>query len=267
MKDTIIDQADLPRMLEIAEVAARQAGDYLLKKLGTAKVAYQKSPLDDLLDADLEAEHIILTALHEKSPEMGVLSEESGHKGTDRHYWLVDPLDGSANFQHGSPLFAISIALVSNQTTLGGIIYLPTRDEMFTAIQGQGAFLNGTRISVSSIETLSDAIVHVGDFAKDNNALDTHERLEDISRLATRVRRIRMIGTAATDLAYVACGRADMLINYATPPWDIEAGKLLIVEAGGKVSTWQSRRDTTHAMYSNGIIHQMAESLLIPSAS
>lgn len=267
VNDTTIAYADLPGMVEVAEAAARQAGEYLLNKLGTAKVAYQKSPLDDLLDADLEAEHIILTALHEKSPEMGVLSEESGHRGTHRHYWLVDPLDGSANFQHGSPLFAISIALVSNQATLGGIIYLPTRDEMFTAIQGQGAFLNGTRIAVSSIGTLSEAIVHVGDFAKDDNALITHKRLEEVSKLATRVRRIRMIGTAATDLAYVACGRAEMLINHATLPWDIEAGKLLLVEAGGKVSTWQSRRDTTHAIYSNGIIHQMAESLLIPSAS
>lgn len=264
VKDTIIDQADLPGMIEIAEAAARKAGDYLLKKLGTAKVAYQKSPLDDLLDADLEAESLILTKLHEESPEMGILSEESGHEGTDTHYWLVDPLDGSANFQHGSPLFAISIALVSNQTTKGGIIYLPTRDEMFTAIQGQGAFLNGTRISVSSIEALSEAIVHVGDFAKDNDAQMTHKSLEYVSKLATRVRRIRMIGTAATDLAYVACGRADVLINHATHPWDIEAGKLLVVEAGGKASTRRSQRDTTLSIYSNGVIHQITENLLTP---
>lgn len=267
MKDTIIDQADLPGMLEIAEAAARQAGDYLLKKLGSAKIAYQKSPLDDLLDADLEAERLILTRLHEESPEMGVLSEESGRKGTDRQYWLVDPLDGSANFQHGSPLFAISIALVTTQATLGSIIYLPTRDEMFTALQGQGAFLNGTRISVSSIETLNDAIAHVGDFAKDNNVKNTHERLEDISKLATHAQRIRMIGTAATDLAYVACGRADLLVNHATHPWDIEAGKLLVLEAGGKASTWQSHKDATLSIYSNGVIHQSAKNLLMPPES
>ena len=265
MKDTAIDQADLPKWIEIAEAAAHQAGDYLLKKLGTAKVASRKSALDDLLDADLEAEHLILTTLREASPQMGILSEESGQEGTKECYWLVDPLDGSANFQHGSPLFAISIALISQHTTLCGVIYLPTRDEMFIAIQGQGAFLNGTRIRVSSIDVLDQAIVHVGDFARDNHTRETEERLKDLFTLASRVRRIRMIGTAATDLAYVACGRADLLVHHATHSWDIEAGKLLVVEAGGEVSTWQTHLDTTLSIYSNGAIHRMAENLLIPS--
>lgn len=267
VKDILIDQADLPGMVKIAEIAARQAGDYLLKKLGTATVTAHKSPLDDLLDADLEAERLILTRLREESPELGILSEESGHEGSNTCFWLVDPLDGSANFQHGSPLFATSIALVNHRTTYCGVIYLPTRDEMFTAIQGQGAFLNGTRIGVSSISTLEEAIVHVGDFAKDNHIRETQERLKDIFKLATNVRRTRMVGTAATDLAYVACGRADLLLNHATHPWDVEAGKLLIVEAGGKVSTWQAHSDTTLTIYSNGIIHQMAESILLSSGS
>lgn len=262
MKDTIIDQANLPRWLEIAEAVAQQAGDYLLKKLGTATVTSHKSPLDDVLDADLEAEQLILAGLRKASPDMGILSEESGHEGSHDCYWLVDPLDGSTNFQHSSPLFAVSIALINQQTTCCGVIYLPTRNEMFTAMQSQGAFLNGMPIHVSSIDALDEAIVHVGDFAKDHYTGETQERLQDIFMLSTRVRRIRMIGTAATDLAYVACGRADLLVNHAVHPWDIEAGKLLVLEAGGKASTWQSHTNTPLSLYSNGVIHHMAKSLL-----
>jgi myo-inositol-1(or 4)-monophosphatase len=99
-------------------------------------------------------------------------------------------------------------------------MYLPARDEMFTAIENQGAFLNGSRISVSSISAISEAIVHIGDFAKGNDSKAIHERVKDISPLAAKALRIRMIGTAATDLAFVACGRADALVNHATTPWD-----------------------------------------------
>jgi myo-inositol-1(or 4)-monophosphatase len=263
MKETPIAQSDLPRMMEIAETAIRRAGAYLVQKPGSATVEYQKSPFDDLLDVDLEAERIILTILREESPHLGILSEESGHKRTHNQYWIVDPLDGSANFQHGSPLFAISIALVTNGATTGGMIYLPTRDEMFVAMQDQGAYLNGTRIKVSTVATMSEAIAHVGDFRKNNDAQTIPERLKDASILAKQVRRIRMIGTAATDLAYVACGRAEILINYARHPWDIEAGKLLLLEAGGKVTTQRRHNDTTLAIYSNRSIHQSVVDLLI----
>ncbi len=260
MKETITVERDLSRIIQIAEAAARQAGAYLLEKLGSAKVEYQKSLRDDLLDADLEAERLILTKLREESPDMGILSEEAGHEGNHDHYWIVDPLDGSANFQHGSPLFAVAIALVINRTTRGGIIYLPTRDEMFMAIQGQGAYVNGIRISVSEIATLGEAIVHVGDFAKEGHPKIIQKRLKDVSRLT----RIRMIGTAATDLAYVACGRADLLVNHAKHAWDIEAGKLLVLEAGGKVTTKKYTDGHTLSIYSNRAIHQAAEDLLSP---
>src|SRR5579885_1420429 len=157
---------DIPAIVKIAEGAAREAGAYLLQKLGAAKVEHRKSLRDDVLDADLQAEQLIVTRLRKELPHIGMLSEESGQEGEYDHYWIVDPLDGSANFQHGSPLFAIAIALVLNRVPQASIVYLPAQNEMFTAIQHQGAFLNGKRVHVSSTSTIEQAIIHVGDFSK-----------------------------------------------------------------------------------------------------
>jgi myo-inositol-1(or 4)-monophosphatase len=256
-----IHLSDLSTILKVGETAARNAGIYLYQKLGTAQIASQKALHDDLLDVDLEAEQIILTYLHQETPQLEIVSEETAPKEKYTNYWIVDPLDGSANFQHGNPFFAIAIALVLNQTTVGSIIYLPLPNEMFTAILGQGAFLNGKHIHVSRTNTLDGAILHLGDFAKGNNQQTTHKRINDTLALTASVYRVRMIGTAATDLAYLACGRADLLVNHAASPWDIEAGKLLILEAGGKASTKKRENRTIH-IYSNGNIHQEAENLL-----
>jgi myo-inositol-1(or 4)-monophosphatase len=256
--------ADIPKLLETAEAAAYEAGNYLIKKLGQAKIKDQKSSRDDLLDADLEAENIILTWLRKDTPDVGILSEEAGLEGSQETYWITDPLDGSANFQHGSPTFAIAIALVIEQVTRGSVIYLPTRNEMFTAIQNQGAYLNKESINVSTITHLEEAITHVGDIMKEGDPNITEARIEDVSKLLMHARRIRMIGTAATDLAYVACGRADILVNHATDPWDIEAGKLLVIEAGGKATTKQHHINGILSIYSNGIIHSEVEHLLFP---
>ena len=261
MKEARIDPADLPRVREIAQATARLAGDYLLQKLGSAHVTSQKSLRDDLLDVDIEAEHLILTTLQEQTPHFGILSEEAGQKGNTDHYWIIDPLDGSANFQHGNPLFAVSIAFVTQQAARVGIIYLPTANEMFVASQDQGAYLNGKSIHVSAITVLDEAIVHIGDFTKGDNAEIIPERLKELSKLAMHTRRVQMIGTVATDLAYVACGRADILINHADHSWDIEAGKLLLQEAGGKATSKLYHDDASLAIYSNGILHQTAEYL------
>jgi myo-inositol-1(or 4)-monophosphatase len=253
---------NLPETLKIAKAAVYKAGNYLVQNLGQAQVANQKSSRDDLLDADLEAENIILTILRKETPELGILSEEAGFEGNRSQYWIIDPLDGSANFQHGNPTFAIAIALVVEQTTTGSIIYLPTNDEMFVAIHNQGAYLNKTPISVSKTTRLDNAIVHVGDIMKEGNPKLTQDRIEDLSKLLMQSKRVRMIGTAAADLAYVACGRADLLVNHSSNPWDIEAGKLLLLEAGGKVITKLSKNNEGLSIYSNKFLHQEVENLL-----
>ncbi len=261
MQEIITDSA-VPQLLKQAEEAAYATGAYLLQKLSSPKVIAQKSARDDLLDADLEAERLLLTHLRKVVPSLGILSEEAGREGIENHYWIVDPLDGSANFQHGSPLFAIAIALVIQQITLGSLIYVPAANELFTAIQGQGAYLNGTRIHVSNTTTLEAAIVHIGDITKENNPQILQEGLQEISQLSHHARRIRMLGSAAIDLAYIACGRADALLNHARSPWDIEAGKLLLLEAGGKATTKPSQKHAPLHIYSNGIIHQAVDELL-----
>lgn len=250
-------------LLDIAEVAAREAGEFLKGKLGKVHIEYQKSSRDDLLDVDLAAEKIILDKFRAETPDIGILSEEAGHEGDAEQYWIVDPLDGSANFQHGNPSFAIAIALMMKDESIGAVIYLPMWNEMYKAIQGQGAYLNSTQIHVSQISSLEDAIVHVGDIMKEGNAEITEERLKDVSKLFMRVRRIRMIGTAAADLAYLASGKADMLVNHTTTPWDVEAGKLLLFEAGGSVTTKKRNDNQGITIYSNGHIHQKAEKLLL----
>ncbi len=256
------NQTDVPQLLRAAAAAARAAGQTLLQKLGHAQVLAQKSPRDDLLDADLEAERLLLAALQQATPDLGVLSEEAGHAGSRKNYWLLDPLDGSANFQHGSPLFAIAIALVLQETTVGGLIYLPASGEVFEAVRGGGAFLNGVRIHVSATGALEEAIAHVGDLNKGGDAEAIRQRLEELTRLWQRTRRVRMVGSAAIDLAYLACGRADLLVNHATAPWDIEAGKLLLLEAGGMATTHRTPSDRPLQIYSNALLHPALETLL-----
>jgi myo-inositol-1(or 4)-monophosphatase len=262
MNETRFTLEELTNIQREAEQVAREAGEYLIQKLGHTKIEHQKSSHDDLLDVDIEVERIILSKLQTISAEIGTLSEEAGQEGNHDQYWIVDPLDGSANFQHGSPLFGIAIALIIHQVTTLGIIYLPSSNEMFTAIQGQGAYLDERQIKVSEIATLDEAIIHVGDIMKEGKPAITKERLEDISKLAMHARRIRMIGTAATDLTFLASGRADALINHAKTPWDIEAGKLILLEAGGKTTTKQRRNNEVLSIYSNGAIHKEIENLL-----
>jgi myo-inositol-1(or 4)-monophosphatase len=127
---------------------------------------------------------------------------------------------------------------------------------MFTAILGRGAYLNGCLIHVSPTANLNDAIVHVGDFAKDGNVLDNSQRLRDITHLANSVARVRMIGTAAADLAYIACGRADALVVHNALPWDIEMGCLFVTEASGKFSRFEDKPGTSLTICSNANIHK-----------
>jgi myo-inositol-1(or 4)-monophosphatase len=251
--------SDISDVLKIAEAAAYEAGSYLMKMRGQAKIERQKSSRDDLLDIDLSAENIILTRLHTETPDIGTLSEEAGHEGRQEVYWIIDPLDGSANFQHGNPTFGIALAFVVAKMTVGCVIYLPTNNEMFTAIQNQGAYVNGNRIHTSKTTALEDAIIHIGDIMKEGKPEITNQRLQDISKLFTQARRIRMIGSAATDLAYIACGRADILVNHAKKPWDREAGKLLVLEAGGNTTKYQHQNGETLFIYNNGHIHSIAK--------
>lgn len=257
-----MQQDSLPRdiktfALEVATDAAYEAGKFLISQRGNAQILYKKSTRDNLLDVHLQAEVIILEKLRKNFPSFGIFSEETARENENAPYqWIVDPLDGSANFQHGSPLFAISIGLLLKKYPLLGVVYLPALDEMFTAIRNCGALLNGHPTFISDISTLNESIIHVGDFAKNGDLIENESRITTVTKLAKQVGRVRMIGTAATDLTYIACGRADALIQHSNHPWDIEAGRLIVMEAGGSAGIIQKELGKAVFIYSNGYIHQ-----------
>lgn len=255
-------QTDLSYIAKIADFAAKEAGQYLLRKFGHVKVESQKELRDDLLDADLGAERIILDILQKAFPDYGILSEEAGDKRKDMiSYWIVDPLDGSANYQHGNPIFASSIALIINNIPCVGVIYLPTRDELFTAIRGSGATLNGKPIRVSNISRIEEAIIHIGEFERDRYQVN-RQQIRELTIVADNAKRMRVLGTSCTDLAWLACGRSDGFIMHGGNAWDVEAGKLIVEEAGGKIARLQYDDNHVLTIYTNGYIHQALALLL-----
>ncbi len=238
--------------LEAAKTVAYEAGAYLLQKQKTVQALGKKALRDTLLDADLEAERLIINRLQSIYPDAGFLSEEAGeiHAGNE-YQWVIDPLDGSANFERGNPIFGISISLTVHSEATLGIIYLPCQNEMFTTMRGHGAMLNGQPIHVSHTQELDDAVIHLGDFTKDGDKEENERRFHYLQQIAQKVRCVRMIGTAATDLASVACGRADALLMYSNCSWDTDAGRLLVSEAGGKVSIANDEAGHINCLYSN----------------
>jgi myo-inositol-1(or 4)-monophosphatase len=250
------EQDTLMETLKVAQEAAHEAGESLRKKQGHEQVLYKKARRDCLLDADIEAEKIIIDKLKANFPHYDILSEETLQESKQSPYqWVVDPLDGSFNFHHRSPVYGVSIGLRVRNRIEVAVVYLPFYDEMYTAIRSKGAYLNGKPIEVSSIADLDEACVHVGDFAKDYDPEENQIRLKDITHLANTVGRVRMIGTAATDLAYIACGRAEALVVHNALPWDIEVGALLITEAGGKVEFYHHPDSKGLTICSNSHIH------------
>ena len=210
---------DLSRELAVASQAARAAGAYLAQRLGTAQVQTYKAERDAQLDVDLGAEAILLEMIQRAFPDDAILSEEAGsQRESARRQWIIDPLDGSFNFQHGSPLFGVAIALRLDGVTRLGVLYLPTTDELYTSVQGQGAFRNDAPMHVSDTALLSQAVIHVSDFDWNGNGDGNHQRLQIMSSLASEIGRVRMIGTAAGDFAWLAAGRSDGLIMYSLWP-------------------------------------------------
>lgn len=247
-----------------AKAAAYAAGEVLRTKRGQVEILQRKKRLDTLLNVDIEAEYIIVSKLHDAFPDFAFLSEEIGSINKDSEYcWLIDPLDGSFNFQHGYPIYGISISLYHRKETVMSVVYLPLYEEMFSVIQGCDVQLNDRHVHVSTVTNLDDASIHIGDFAKDGDREENQRRLAHFTRLANAVGRIRMLGTAATDFAYIACGRADAFIMHNAQPWDIEAGRLLIEQAGGKVTAHTREDGKQFLLCSNGHIHQQLLDVLL----
>ena len=245
----------MPSYLDTSIDIAREAGGLLLDHFG--RVSFQlKGEFDLVTEADRASERLIVERLRAHFPEHSVVAEEGGGSERSSEYrWYVDPLDGTTNFAHGFPVFNVTLALERAGELIAGVIFDPTRNELFTAEKGGGAFLNGAPIHVSPVAGLDETLVATG--------FPSRKRHENVNvyfyyELAMLTHGVRRAGSAALDLAYVACGRLDAFWEFGLKPWDMAAGILLIQEAGGSCSSMKGEPVSVtgpHLLADNGHVH------------
>lgn len=216
--------------------AARKAGDIILRHVDRAPQldVNTKSRNDFVSEVDRKCEGAIIDTIRTAYPGHAILAEESGRHDGAEYEWVIDPLDGTTNFLHGFPQFAVSIACKHKGDLAHGIVYDPLRQELFTASRGSGAVLNDRKIRVSKQRTLEGALVGTGFPFRENANIDRY--MSGLKALMQTTAGVRRAGAASLDLAYVACGRLDAFWEYGLKEWDVAAGALLILEAGGMVS-------------------------------
>jgi myo-inositol-1(or 4)-monophosphatase len=225
-------------MLNIGIRAAHAAGDHIVKYVDRIPdlTVNSKGRNDFVSEVDRQAEAIIIDTILKAYPKHRILAEESGHHGAGKSefQWIIDPLDGTTNFLHGFPQFAVSIALKYRNVLDQAVVYDPLRQELFTASKGGGAYLNRRRIRVSKQLTLQGALLGTGFPFGDNHNLERF--ITALRAVFASTAGLRRAGAASLDLAYVGCGRLDGFWEYGLQPWDMAAGALIILEAGGFVS-------------------------------
>ncbi|MBA2379968.1 MAG: inositol monophosphatase [Blastocatellia bacterium] len=246
-------------MLNFAIETARDAGRILLEKFGRIDTVTKKGDINLVTEADLASEALIIERIKSHFPRHSILAEEAGNAvvigGEGGHKWIIDPLDGTTNYAHGYPCFCVTIALENDGEIVLGVTYDPTRDELFTAEKGKGAALNGKPMRVSSTDILGNSLLVTG-FPYDIKQREDFAR--HLTELLLNSRGVRRDGSAALDMAYVACGRFDGFWEEGLNPWDVAAGKILIEEAGGTVTYYDGSQFSIYrppVCASNGLIH------------
>jgi myo-inositol-1(or 4)-monophosphatase len=230
--------------LAVAIEAAKLAGRIILDNLGriSKEDISIKQTSDFVTTADKESETAIISTIKKNFPHHHFLAEESVKEiATDGYRWIIDPLDGTTNFIHRYPVFSVSIALQYKREIILGIIYEPLKDDLFAAQKGRGAFLNGDVIRVSQTTTLKDSLITTGFPFRRKEFIDSYLGL--FRNIFLRVSDLRRAGSAALDLAYLACGRCEGFFEIGLSPWDMAAGDLLIREAGGVVTDFGGGHD------------------------
>ena len=241
----------IPAMAEIA----REAGALLMGYFGRVKVEY-KGDVDLVTEADRASERLILERIRGRWPGHNVTAEESGRLDSGSEYrWYVDPLDGTTNFAHGFPVFCVSLGVEYKGKRIAGVVFDPTRNELFAAEQGSGAYLNEQRIQVSTVSNFAECLVATG--------FPSHKRHKNPNiffyhQITLRTHGVRRAGSAALDLCSVACGRFDGFWEFNLNPWDTAAGVLMVEEAGGRVTDFSGapfQIDSRETLASNGLVH------------
>jgi myo-inositol-1(or 4)-monophosphatase len=260
-------------LVNTAESIAREAGALLREFYHRGVRAEYKGDVDLVTEADRASEKLIGKRLHAAFPGHGIYGEEGTRSGLECEYrWYVDPLDGTTNFAHGFPVFSVVLGCErraegsqanEDGEMVAGVIYDPLRDEMFTAERGGGARLNGTPIRVSTVKALEESLVATGfPSQKRHSSPNVHFYQE----FTLRSHGVRRAGSAALDMAYVACGRLEAFWEFNLNPWDTSAGYLLVEEAGGKVTHFDGGKftlDSREVLATNGLIHEEMQQLFV----
>ncbi len=221
--------------LKIAENAAREAGQLLRENLGKVKEIEYKTKNSLVTEVDRLSENLIVKLIRANFPSHDIFAEEAGRiSNKSSHVWIIDPLDGTTNYAHTYPCFAISIALEVEGAIRLGVVYDPIRDEFFSAELGQGAYLNGNSFKVSKASRIEESLLCTGFTHEDEWMVD--ENLRHFENFIRRAQAVRRDGSAALDLCYVACGRYDGFWELGLHSWDTAAGSLIVKEAGGKIT-------------------------------
>ena len=239
-------------LLNVAVMAARRAGAVLGRNFNKRdKLTVEMKGRNDFVSsADLAAEKAIIDVIHKHYPDHAILAEESGASGESDHVWIIDPLDGTTNYLHGFPVFAVSIGLQINGRLEHAVVYDPMCEELFTASRGEGAQLDGHKIRVSGNKDLDRALIGTGfPYRQSDDELEPY--LAMLGRVVKNVAGVRRPGAAALDLCHVACGRFDAFWETGLQPWDMAAGTLIIREAGGIISALdggENHMETGHVL-------------------
>lgn len=249
----------------IAVAAARAAGNHIMRNLERIEQLKvdRKSRSDFVSDVDRGAEAEIVHIIRKAHPDHAILAEEGGASGEHEFKWIIDPLDGTTNFLHRFPHFAVSIGVQQKDKMLLGVIYAPCTQDLYVAIRGSGAALNNRKIRVSKTVNLDDCLVGTGVPIKGGATLDRY--LPQLRAVVEKTSGVRRAGAAALDLAYVACGRLDAFWEIGLQPWDMAAGLLMVEEAGGVVSEFYGAEDamkTGNVLVANPKIHEQLAPLL-----
>jgi len=243
--------------LETAVEIARESGALLANYFERRVLFELKGEFDLITEADRASEKLVVERLRTHFPSHAIVAEEGGgHQSPSEYRWFVDPLDGTTNFAHSFPMFNVTLGLERAGELVAGVVYDPLRQEMFTAERGAGAYLNNRRIHVSKAATLADSLASTGfPSRKRHHNVNIHFYYQ----LAMASHGVRRTGSAALDLAYVACGRLDFFWEFGLKPWDMAAGTLLVQEAGGRCSDMKGAPHNVvaseHLLADNGALH------------
>jgi len=253
-----VRKRELKEILEYTIRLTCRVGDVICRSAHKKKRISYKGAVDLVTQFDRMSQDMIVSALMKQYPTHGILSEENVSRKTAAVCkWIVDPLDGTTNFAHGLPIWVLSIALEQEGHVVLGVVYDPTRKEMFYALKGDGAFLNKRRIHVSRVEKLDTALLATG-FPYDIRK-SSKNNLDHFNNFAVRAQAVRRLGSAALDLCYTACGRFDGYWEIKLSPWDQAAGSLILREAGGTVTDFQNKPFDIYGdevLGTNGHIHR-----------